>query len=71
MADSDLQALLDTDPNGRGIRIVRRVEIDNTYSAYYVTGGQEYPGRDRWVTVTTADSDEDKDTAIRAVLALP
>lgn len=70
MADSDIQALLDTSGTGNGIRIVRRVNDTTLKSSYYVTphGGQ-YAGRSRWVQVTTADSDATKAAAIIAALA--
>ncbi len=70
MADTDLQALLDPDDNGRGIRILRRTdETSETNHSYYVDGGVTYGGRVRWVDVAAEDSDEDKNTAIRAALA--
>ena len=70
MDDDELQALLDPSGNGKGVRIIRRVNDTTLKSSYYVTphGGQ-YSGRARWVQVTTADSDADKATAILAALA--
>ena len=70
MADVDLAALLDTDSTGNGIRIIRRTGgADDTLNHYYVVPTQGYAGHSRWVAVTTADTDEQKDTAIRAALA--
>lgn len=72
MADAALQALLDASGNGTGIMIVQRAGDTDTLSHYYVTPHVgPYAGRSRWVTVTTADSDAQKNTAIRAALALP
>lgn len=68
MADADLQALLDPSGNGRGIQIVRRVDAD-TLSSYYCVPNVTLAGHARWVNVTAADTDEQKDTAIRAALA--
>lgn len=65
MADSDLQVLLDPDYN-----IVRRQDNEaKTTSTYYCTGRTLGHSRAGWTTVTTADLDADKDTAIRASLA--
>lgn len=68
MADADLAALLDPAGNGRGIQIVRRIDA-GSLSSYYVVPCVTLAGRARWVNVTTADTDEQKDTAIRAALA--
>jgi len=70
MADSDLQLLLDADNNGNGIRIITRTGgASETLSHYYVVPTQGYAGHARWVAVARADSDADKNTAIRAALA--
>lgn len=69
MADSDIQALLDADGMGTGIRIQARADDTGTLSNYYCTGGSIYPGRARWVQVTTANTDAQKNTSIRAALA--
>jgi hypothetical protein len=69
MADTDLQSLLDPTGTGRGIQIVRRTNDTTLKSSYYLVPNVTLAGRARWVQVTTADSDEDKDTAIRAALA--
>jgi hypothetical protein len=69
MADADLAALLDPTGTGRGIQIVRRTNDTTLLSSYYVVPCVDLAGRARWVQVTTADSDEDKDVAIRAALA--
>lgn len=68
MADADLQALLDPSGNGRGVQLVRRIDA-GSLSSYYVIPCVTLAGRARWVNVTTADTDEQKDTAIRAALA--
>lgn len=72
MADPDLQALLDPSANLRGYRILRRVDVETvvngnpvTYSDYYI---QPPNGPAKWVRVNAADSDADKNTAIRAAL---
>lgn len=69
MADVDLQVLLDPSGNGRGIQIVRRVNATSLLTDYYVVPCVTLAGRARWVRVTEADSDADKNTAIRAALA--
>jgi hypothetical protein len=68
MADADLQLLLDPGPTGRGIKIERRVD-SGLKSNYYCVPVVTLAGHARWVEVTTADTDEQKDTAIRAALA--
>ena len=65
MADVDLQALLDVGETGRGIRIVRRGEDTGTLSNYYCVGNVTGVGKAMWVPVTTTDTDEQHDTAIR------
>lgn len=71
MADPALQALLDPGSTGRGIMIQDRVD-SSTFSDYYLTPHVgPYAGRSRWIRVTTADTDAQKNTAIRAALALP
>lgn len=68
MSDVDLAALLDPTGNGTGIKIERRIDV-STLSHYYVVPCVDLAGRARWVEVTTGDTDEQKDTAIRAALA--
>ena len=68
MADATLQAQLDPSGNGQGIMIRRRVDV-GTKSQYYVVPTQGYAGHARWVEVTTANTDNQKETAIRAALA--
>lgn len=71
MADPALQALLDPGNTGRGIMIQDRVDT-GAVSDYYVTPhGPPFNGRSRWVRVTTADTDVQKNTAIRAALLVP
>ena len=71
MADPALQALLDPDLNGRGVMIKSRLDT-STFTDYYVVPAVgPYAGRSRWVRVTTADTDAQKNTAIRAALAIP
>ncbi len=71
MADPALQLLLDPGATGRGIIITDRVDT-STFTDYYVTPMvSPYAGRSRWVRVNTADTDAQKDTAIRAALAVP
>lgn len=68
MTDTTLQSQLDPSGNGTGIRILRRVDT-GLLSQYYVMPTQGYAGHARWVSVTTADTDNQKETAIRAALA--
>lgn len=70
MPDPALQDLLDADKMGTGIRISDRVDsADGVISNYYVTcNGAAYPGKSRWVAVTAANTDAQKNTAIRAAL---
>lgn len=71
MADPALQLLLDPNSTGRGIIIADRVDT-STFSDYYVVPVLgPYAGRSRWCRTTTSDSDAQKDTAIRAILAVP
>lgn len=71
MPDPALQLLLDPASTGRGIIIADRVDA-GAFTDYYVTPhGPPFNGRSRWVRVTTADSDAQKNTAIRAALLLP
>ena len=73
MADTDLQLLLDPAvtalPSGRGIRIVKRVDA-GLLSSYYCEGNITGRGKAMWVDVTTTDTDEQKDTAIRAAFGV-
>ena len=66
MADSDIQALLDTSGTGNGIRIVRRAESTGSPAKrnyYVVAHGGQYHGRSRWVQTTASLSDADTATA--------
>jgi hypothetical protein len=67
MADAALQLLLDPGNMGNGIELVRRVD-GPTLSSYYVVPVAYGPGRAMWVDVTTANTDAQKNTAIRAAL---
>lgn len=75
MADAALQALLDPDASGRGIKILRRADPDSTNCAYYVQAGaaraNNINGKAIWVTCLQADSDATKNTTIRAALGVP
>jgi hypothetical protein len=66
MTDSALQLLLDPGDTGRGLRIVRRHDPSANVSSYYVDSGT---GRYKWVDVATANTDAQKNTAIRAAFA--
>lgn len=68
MADPTLQSQLDPTGNGQGIMLRRRVD-SGLKSNYYAVPTQGYAGHSRWVEVTTSDSDNTKETAIRAALA--
>jgi putative lipoic acid-binding regulatory protein len=65
MADPALQALLDPGGTGRGITIVRRHDPSASTASYYVDSGT---GRYKWVDVPIANTDAQKNTAIRAAL---
>jgi hypothetical protein len=68
MTDVTLQSQLDPAGNGRGIQILRRVDA-GLLSSYYVCPCVTLAGRARWVNVTEAETDNQKETAIRAGLA--
>lgn len=68
MADPTLQAQLDPSGNGRGIQIIRRVDA-GLLSSYYCVPCVTLAGHARWVNVTASDTDNQKETAIRAALA--
>lgn len=68
MADPTLQAQLDPTGTGKGPRILRAISNGGTLTSYYVHGGQQYPGRVRFVNCTAADTDNNKEAAIRAAL---
>lgn len=75
MADAALQALLDPDASGRGIQIIRRADADATTASYYVQANASAAGNingaAQWVNVTAANTDEQKNTAIRLALGVP
>ena len=56
-------------PSGRGIRIVKRVNA-GLLTSYYCEGNVTGRGKAMWVNVTEADTDEQKDTAIRAAFGV-
>ena len=68
MADPALQLLLDPTPSqGFGMQIVRRVDDAlGTTSSYYLVGQVTGVGKSMWVNVTTANTDAQKNTSIRA-----
>lgn len=68
MADVTLQSQLDVGATGRGVKLERRVDV-GTKSHYYCVPNQGYAGHARWVEVVAADTDNQKETAIRAALA--
>ena len=71
MPDPALQALLDLAATGMGIQIERRVDsADGTLSSYYVVGQVTGVGKGQWVNVTAANTDAQKNTAIRAALGV-
>ena len=72
MADTDIQALLDTSGTGNGIRIIRRAENSGSPAKrnyYVIPQGGQYAGRARWVQTLASLSDADTATAIVAALA--
>jgi hypothetical protein len=72
MADPALQLLLDPAPStGNGIQITRRVDDAlGTTSSYYCVGQVTGVGKALWVNVTTANSDAQKNTAIRTAFGV-
>lgn len=72
MADPALQLLLDPAPStGAGIQLVRRVDdTGGTISSYYCVGQVTGVGKALWVNVTTANTDAQKNTAIRAAFGV-
>ena len=71
MADPQLQALLDPAATGAGIQIDRRIDdATGTNSSYYVVGQVTGVGKSLWVSVPTANTDAQKNTAIRAALGV-
>lgn len=71
MADPALQLLLDPASNGEGIQIVRRVnDATGTNSSYYVVGQVGGVGKSMWVNVIAANTDAQKNTAIRTALGV-
>lgn len=72
MADPALQLLLDPLPStGNGIQLTRRVdEPSGTLSSYYCTGQVTGVGKAMWVNVTTANTDAQKNTAIRTAFGV-
>ena len=70
MSDVDLQALLDPDYS-----LIRRsnyaaAEPAALLTSYYCVGRTIDHRKSGWTDVVTLDSDADKDTAIRAALAV-
>lgn len=62
-----VQAALGTD-NG-SCKIMRADQvIDGTIGAYYVQGGEVYPGRTRWCVVNNTDTAANQAVAIKAAL---
>ena len=71
MPDPQLQALLDPAGTGAGIQIERRVDAaDGATSSYFVVGQVTGVGRALWVNVPTANTDAQKNTAIRTALGV-
>ena len=71
MADPALQALLDPDDTRRGIRILRRVDSgDGVKANYYCIGQVTGRGKEMWVETTAADTDAQRNTAIRAAFGV-
>jgi hypothetical protein len=70
MPDSVLQAQLDPSGFGHGPRILRATsDLSGTKTDYLVHGGAQYAGRVRYCQCTSADTDNQKETAIRATLS--
>lgn len=69
MTVATLQTELDSTESNRKVRILKLIE-DTTLQHCYAIGGTDYPGKARWTTLTTADTDATKAAAILANLAL-
>lgn len=71
MADPALQALLDPDATGLGIRITDRIDdLLGTTSSYYCIGNVYGKGKSLFVNVPTGNTDAQKNTAIRAAFGV-
>lgn len=68
MPDTTLQSLLDPASDSTGVTILKRVDNGNGITSYYCSGGETYPGKQRWIDVNTADTDANKAAAINAAL---
>ncbi|MEQ1580911.1 MAG: hypothetical protein ABL964_09990 [Steroidobacteraceae bacterium] len=69
-AEESLQDLLDPGENFQGVLIIRRMDT-GLISSYYCIPINQYPGRSRWIDVTTSWSNAQKAAAIRAALEIP
>jgi len=71
MADPALQLLLDPAPStGNGIQIVRRIDPTTTVAEYYCVGQVTGVGKAMWVRCNTADTDAQRNTAIRTAFGV-
>ena len=72
MADPALQLLLDPAPStGAGIQIVRRNDsADGVKANYYCVGQVGGVGKSMWVETTAANTDAQKNTAIRTAFGV-
>jgi len=64
-----IQALLDPGNLKRGIQIIK-ADVNGSNTNYYAVGLTTSPGKARWTTATTSDSDATNAAAITANLAL-
>lgn len=65
---AECNAELDPQGTGTKAKVIKSFALATT-SLYYSLGGVDYPGKARWVTVTTADSAATQAAAVQAALA--
>ena len=68
--DTGLQALLDPEGDGTGIRIIRKMDAGG-YTSYYCLNASYTPLVQRWVAVLSVGTNADKATAIIAGMTIP
>lgn len=63
-----VSAIGDPSNSGKAYNVLKEIHLDGTNDALYVCGDQVGRGRCMWVTVVAANTDTQKDTAVRAAL---
>jgi hypothetical protein len=61
-----VQAALD--PAENSAKIVRAIEVAGTFAEYYVLGGINHAGREKWIRTTASDSAATQAAAILTAL---